>query len=76
MKTNKHKQCLEILDYNKTMNLTQDQKADLKSLKNHPWYKILELVEKEASDELFKRLATFDLDNEKDVEVMKIFERR
>lgn len=48
------------------MKLTTEQKAELKQLKNMPWWKVLEAIEKEANDELFWRLATFDIDNEQD----------
>jgi len=48
------------------MKLTNTEKDDLDSLKNHPWYKVLQTIEKEANDELFLRLSTFDIDNEKD----------
>ena len=49
------------------MKLSQEEKDDLESLKRQPWYKVLLKIEKEANDELFWRLATFDLDNKDDV---------
>ena len=49
------------------MKLSQEEKDDLESLKWQPWYKVLLKIEKEANDELFWRLATFDLDNKDDV---------
>jgi len=53
------------------MILTKEQKEDLKQLKKMPWFKVLELIEKEANDELFWRLATFDIDDEKDRNTIK-----
>ena len=56
------------------MILTEEQKRDLENLKNSPWYKVLKEIEKEANDELFSRLATFNLDDEKDIETIKKYQ--
>jgi len=57
------------------MKLTQEQKESLKQLKNMPWWKVLLEIEKEANDELYRRLATFDIDNEKDRTTIKIWQQ-
>ncbi len=56
------------------MKLSQEEKDDLESLKRQPWYKVLLKIEKEANDELFSRLATFDLDNKEDVLEVKKYQ--
>lgn len=53
------------------MKLSQDQKDALKQLKKTEWWKVLLEIEKEANDELYSRLSTFDVDNEKDRLVIK-----
>lgn len=57
------------------MKLTEEQKQELKQLKNMPGWKVLLDIEKEANDELYRRLATFDVDNEKDRETIKIWQQ-
>lgn len=54
------------------MKLTEEQKAELKQLKNMPGWKVLLEIEKEANDELYRRLATFDIDNEQDRATIKV----
>jgi len=53
------------------MKLNKDQKRSLEQFKEHPWFKVLKVIEKEAKTELFERLSKFDVDNEKDREVIK-----
>lgn len=57
------------------MKLTEEQKAELKQLKNMPGWKVLLEIEKEANDELYRRLATFDIDNEQDRTTIKIWQQ-
>lgn len=57
------------------MKLNREQKEELKQLTKMPWWKVLLEVEKEANDELYARLATFDVDNEKDRETIKIWQQ-
>jgi len=53
------------------MKITKEEKELLKELKNHPWFKILEKIEDEAINNLWKFLLNSDLNNEKDIEVIK-----
>lgn len=57
------------------MKLTEEQKAELKQLKNMPGWKVLLEIEKEANDELYRRLATFNIDNEQDRTTIKIWQQ-
>lgn len=57
------------------MKLTEEQKQELKQLKNMPGWKVLLEIEKEANDELYRRLATFDIDNEQDRTTIKIWQQ-
>jgi len=57
------------------MKLTQEQKESLKQLKNMPWWKVLLEIEKEANDELYRRLATFNVDNEQDRTTIKVWQQ-
>lgn len=56
------------------MQLNKEQKADLEQLKKMPWFAVLKLIEKEANNELFERLATFDIDNEQSRETIKKYQ--
>lgn len=53
------------------MKLSKDQKEELRALKNHPWFKILELIEKEAKNDLWELLLKADLTKEDQLEVLK-----
>ena len=53
------------------MKLDKDQKEDLKSLKNHPWFKVLELIEKQAKNDLWELLLKADLTKDDQLEVLK-----
>ena len=53
------------------MILTEEEKRELKQLQNHPWFKVLQKIEKEASSILFERLATFNLENEENLKEIK-----
>lgn len=57
------------------MKLTEEQKQELKQLKNMPGWKVLLDIEKEANDELYRRLATFDIDNEQDRTTIKVWQQ-
>ena len=56
------------------MQLTPEQKSDLEQLKKHAWFKVLQLIEKEANYELFERLATFDIDDEENKKIIKRYQ--
>lgn len=53
------------------MKLNSDQKEELRALKNHSWFKILELIEKEAKNDLWELLLKADLTKEDQLEVLK-----
>jgi hypothetical protein len=54
------------------MQLTKDQKEYLQSLKVHPWFKVLEMIEQDALSELWKYvLLNSDLSNEEHLKVLK-----
>lgn len=53
------------------MKLNKEQKLQLQELKNHPWYKILEMIEKEATGNLWELLLTANLEDEKNLEIIK-----
>ena len=53
------------------MKLTKDEIESLKSFKNHPWYKILEKIENKASIDLWNLLLSWDLTDEKILDVIK-----
>jgi len=53
------------------MKLTKDQKRSLEQLKNHEGYKVLELIEKEAREDLWAFLLTSDLNNKEDLEIIQ-----
>lgn len=57
------------------MKLTEEQKQELKQLKNMPGWKVLLDIEKDANDELYRRLATFDIDNEQDRITIKVWQQ-
>ena len=57
------------------MILNDEQKQELKQLKNMPGWKVLLDIEKEANDELYRRLATFDIDNEQDRTTIKVWQQ-
>ena len=57
------------------MKLNDEQKQELKQLKNMPGWKVLLDIEKEANDELYRRLATFDIDNEQDRITIKVWQQ-
>ena len=57
------------------MKLNDEQKQELKQLKNMPGWKVLLDIEKEANDELYRRLATFDIDNEQDRTTIKVWQQ-
>lgn len=56
------------------MNLDTIDKENLKLLKNHPWYKVLQKIEEEEDRILWKRLATFNMDDEKDLKTIKWYQ--
>lgn len=51
--------------------LTKDEIGYLKSLKDYPWYKVLEKIERQASIDLWQLLLKWDLNDEKILEVIK-----
>lgn len=53
------------------MILNEDDKRQLKELKKHPWFKILERLEQEASNILFKHLSNFDLSNPESIKIIQ-----
>jgi len=53
------------------MILTEEQKQELKNLKQHPWFKILEMIELEASRDLGKILSIANLDDENVLKTIK-----
>lgn len=53
------------------MELTTQEKQLLKEMRETQGYRILKRIEKEEEDVLFRRLATFDIDNERDREEIK-----
>ena len=57
------------------MKLNTEQQENLKQLKNMPGWKVLLEIEKEANDELYRRLATFNIDNEQDRATIKIWQQ-
>lgn len=53
------------------MILTEDEKSQLKQLQNHPWFKVLEKIEKEARDILFSQLSVLNLEDKNNLEIIK-----
>lgn len=53
------------------MKLSKEQKEELRQLTKMPWWKVLLEIEKEANNQLYERLATFNVDDEKDRQVIK-----
>lgn len=53
------------------MQLTKDEIESLKSLKNHPWYKVLEKIEFQATVDLWNLLLKGNLNDEKQIEIIK-----
>lgn len=53
------------------MKLTKEQKETLQSLKKHPWYAVLELIEEQRLQELWIQLLNMDLTDSKNIERMQ-----
>ena len=53
------------------MILTTDQLESLKQIKKHPWYKVLELIEETASNNLWNLLLEADLTKEENLKIVK-----
>lgn len=53
------------------MKLSKEQKEELRQLTKMPWWKVLLEIEKESNNQLYERLATFNVDDEKDRQVIK-----
>ena len=53
------------------MILTEEEKRQLKELQNHPWFKVLQKIEKEASNILFSKLSVLNLENPDNLKQIK-----
>lgn len=53
------------------MKLTKDQKEQLKSLTNHPWWGVLELLVNDAEIKLWKALLSTDLSDKNNLDIIK-----
>jgi len=51
--------------------LTAQDREDLKLLKNHPWFRVLEKIEVDASISLGNALQTMDLENVENIAIIK-----
>jgi hypothetical protein len=56
------------------LQITEQDKIDLEDLKRSRGFEVLKRIEKEANDELFSRLAKFNIDDEKDRETIKRYQ--
>jgi len=53
------------------LKLSKDQKEALKSLVNHPWWDVLELLVEDSEVKLWKALLSTDLTDTKNLDVIK-----
>jgi len=53
------------------MELTKDQITALKGMKQHPWYKVLELLQEDITNRLWKTLLSVDLKDEKTIKILE-----
>lgn len=53
------------------MVLSEEDRVNLVNLTKHPWYKVLEKIEKEFTDEYLWAYKHIDLDNEKAIWILK-----
>ena len=53
------------------MTLNKDQKEQLKSLTEHPGFKVWELIEEDARNRLWQRILSADLSNENELKLIQ-----
>ena len=53
------------------MRLNEDQKEQLRSLVNHPWFRIWEMIEEDARNKLWQKLLEVDLNNSDHLKIIK-----
>lgn len=53
------------------MELTKQDIEYLKALKDHPWYKVLERLENEATINLWKLLLSWNLEDQANLDIIK-----